>query len=114
MPPTKEAIDDAKEAAHRANNRRDNFVAPLDLLVAAQKTVSAPTLSRWGELKGQKLGCGGHDDHDGQEIAKEGRVGLSGSEKVKRNFPFKKIHLKKEREEYDLKITETQYIVRFD
>lgn len=67
-PPTKEAIDDAEEAAHGAHHRRNNFIVPLNLLITARVTVSSLTLTRWGELKGQQLGRGGHDGHVGDLI----------------------------------------------
>lgn len=74
-PHTKEAVDDAEEAAHGADNRRDNFIAPLDLLVTTKKTVSAPNLRQWGELRGQQLCHGGHDDHVVELMAGRDGVG---------------------------------------
>lgn len=68
VPLTKEAIDDAEEAAHGADHRRDNFIAPLNLLVTIKETVSAPTSRRWSKLKGQQVGRGGHDDHVGDRV----------------------------------------------
>lgn len=95
MSPTKEAINDAKEAAHGTDNRRDNFIAPLDLLVTVKKTVSVPTLSRWGEFKGQNLGLRGHDDHEGHVgDFMVGRDGKRGKSRVRishsRRFTWKK------------------------
>lgn len=92
-PPTEEAIDDPEEAAHGADNRRDNFIAPLDLLVTAKDAVSTATLRRWGELKGEQLGRGGHDDHLGELVlGRDGEGRNSGFKWVRKGqeeFPIR-------------------------
>lgn len=60
--PTEEAVDDAKEAAHGADDRRDHLVTPFNLLITAEQTVWTPILRGWGELKGQNLGSRCHVD----------------------------------------------------
>lgn len=49
---TKKAVDDPKEAAHGTDHRGNNFISPLDFLVALQ-----PHLSQTQQLAG-----GSHDD----------------------------------------------------
>lgn len=60
MQPTEEAVDDAKEATHGADDRRDHLIAPFNVLITVEQTLWTPILRGWGELKGQNLGSGRH------------------------------------------------------
>lgn len=58
--PTEEAVDDAKQATHGADDRRDHLIAPFNVLITAEQALWTSILGGWGELKGQNLGSGRH------------------------------------------------------
>lgn len=60
MQPTEEAVDDAKEATHGADDRRDHLIAPFNVLITAEQTLWTAILRGWGQLKGQNPGSGRH------------------------------------------------------